>query len=303
MVQVLTSSNIGLFKNCRKAYYYRNIERLVPRITSAARGIGTAIHKGIETGSIDEALAVFADIFPSDQTEANTLETNKVIVQAMLEGYFERFGNGFPEAEDSKTEIEFSISIRNPKTKAKSRTFILSGKADCVVKLGGKWWLMEYKTAGQVGKSYIDKLMLDSQITTYIYALQKYLGIKIAGVMYRVIRKPSIRQTKKETLEQFLDRLIADYKDRPEFYFFEEKLYRSQADLKEFEAELWGLTQDILKCKREGLYYKNTSRCRDWGACEYIPLCLQQPDALDLFITKEINPELKEGETNGSIAC
>lgn len=293
-MQTLTNSNIGLFKNCRKAWYYRNIERIAPRLESTARGIGTAVHKGIETGSIEEAMATFDDVFPNDQGEADTLETNKVIVQAMLEGYFERFGVGFLDAEEYYPETQFEVDVKNPKTGAKSKTFKLAGKADGLLKQDGKWWVVEYKTTGQVGKSYIDKLMLDSQMTTYIYALQRQRNIKIAGVIYRVIRKPSIRQTAKETLNQYLDRLTNDYKARPEFYFVEQQLYRTQEDLEEFELDVWNITQDLLKCHRENLWYKNTSRCADWGKCRYIPLCSKYPDAEEMYIQKEINSELVE---------
>jgi len=299
---LLTNSTIGQFKNCRRAYYYRNTLQLVPRIEKEPKGIGSAVHKGLEIGNVEEALTVFDDIFPFDQDEANKIEVNKAIVQAMLEGYFERFGICFPEAEERKPELIFEIPIINPITRAKSRSFVLGGKPDDLVKINGQWWLVEYKTAGTVDKSYIDKLMLDTQITTYIYAIQKFCNIKITGVIYRILRKPSIRQTKKETVNQFINRLIQDYKNRPEFYFYEEKLYRSQEDLAEFEADLWWLTQDMLKCQREGLWYKNTSRCKDWGKCEYIPLCAKYPDAKDLFKQKEVNSELKEEEEHGSVA-
>lgn len=293
-MELLTNSTMGQFKNCRKAFYYRNVLQLVSRFESDARGIGSAIHKGLETGSVEEALALFDNIFPSDQEETNKLETNKAIVQAMLEGYFELYGSGFEG--EMQQEKQFEIDIINPKTGAKSKTFRLAGKVDGLLKQDGKYWLVEYKTASAVDKSYIDKLMLDQQLTTYIYALQKQENIKIAGVIYRILRKPSIRQTKKETINQFIDRLIQDYKDRPEFYYYEERLYRSQEDLNEFEAELWDITQDLLKCRNEGLWYKNTGRCKDWGKCEYIPLCACMPDAMDLFKTREVNSELKEDE-------
>jgi hypothetical protein len=286
---------MGQFKNCRKAWYFRNVEQLVPRIQGTARGIGSAVHKGIETGSVNDALALYAEIFPNDQTEADILETNKAIVQAMLEGYFERFGAGFPEAEEFIPEMKFEVEIINPTTGAKSKSFKLSGKVDGIIKVKGRWWLVEYKTAGQVGKSYIDKLALDTQITTYIHAVQRQLNIKIDGVIYRVLRKPTIKQTKKETVWQYLDRLTTDYKSRPEFYFFEERLYRSQNDLKEFESELWDLTQDMLKCRRENLWYKNTSRCLDWGNCEFMPLCCQNPDAREMYIIQQSNSELEDG--------
>jgi hypothetical protein len=298
---LLTNSSIGQFKNCRKAWYQRNIECLVPRVQGKARGIGTAVHKGIETGSVEEAIRTFAEVFPNSQEEADELETNKVIVQAMLEGYFERFGVGFPGG-TSRTELKFEVDIINPTTNGKSKTFKLAGKVDALIMQDGRYWLVEYKTAGQVGKSYIDKLQLDTQITTYIYGIQRMMGINIDGVIYRVLRKPSIKQTKKETLSQYLDRLTADYKERPEFYFFEEKLYRSQDDIAEFEAELWDLTQDMIKCMRENRWYKNTSRCLDWGNCEYMPLCLQRPDARDMYETRMVNSELEEGTDYASVA-
>lgn len=298
---ILTNSSIGQFKNCRKAWYQRNVECLVPRIQSRARGIGTAVHKGLETGNIEEALKEFGDVFPNSQEEADALETNKAIIQAMLEGYFERFGRGF-HGGTAQTEMKYEIDIINPATGAKSKTFKLAGKVDALIMQNGRYWLVEYKTAGQVGKSYIDKLQLDTQITTYIYGVQRMMNIKIDGVIYRVLRKPTIKQTKKENLNQYLDRLIADYKERPEFYFFEEKLYRSQDDLAEFEAELWDLTQDMLKCMRENRWYKNTSRCMDWGNCEYMPLCCQKPDAMNMYETRIVNYELEEVNDYASVA-
>jgi len=294
-MELLTNSTISSFKNCRKQYYYRNVKQLVPRHEGEARGIGSAVHKGIETGSIEEALALFDDIFPSDQQEADKLETNKAIVQAMLEGYFSLYGTDWEG--EFQPELQFEVPIINPKTGAQSKTFKLAGKVDGLLKdRGGKYWLVEFKTAGTIDKSYIDKLMLDAQMTAYIYGLQRQLDIKISGVIYRVLRKPSIRQTKKETLEQFLNRLVEDYKSRPEFYFVQEQLYRTQEDLDEFEQELWDITQDLLKCRKDNLWYKNTSRCKDWGKCQYIPLCAKYEDAEELFIQKEVNSELKEGE-------
>jgi hypothetical protein len=291
---LLTNSSIGLFKNCRKAWHYRNNELLVPRLQNTARGIGSAVHKGLETGSVEDALALFDEVFPNSQDESDSLETNKAIVQAMLEGYFGLYGRCFPEAEEYRAEQIFEVDIINPHTGAKSKTFTLSGKVDGLALIDGRWWLVEYKTAGQIGKSYIDKLSLDTQVTTYIHGVQTALGIDITGVIYRILRKPTIKQTKKETIYQYLDRLIADYKERPEFYFYSEKLYRSQDDLAEFKSELWDLTQDMLKCKRENLWYKNTSRCMDWGNCEYLPLCCQKPDAIDMYVKQEQNIELRE---------
>ncbi len=290
MMEVITNSRINRFKNCRRKAYYRDVKRLVPRIKSEALSMGSAVHKGLETGRVEDALTEFDGIYPNDQKEADKLEINKTIVRAILEGYFDYYGDW-----DGKfmSEMEFDIPIINPATDAKSRTFRLGGKVDGLLETEEGNWLVEYKTAGSVNKTYVERLALDTQVTTYIYGVQRQLGITIDGIIYRILRKPSIRQRKDETLLQYRDRLIQDYKDRPEFYFYGESLYRSQEDIIEFERELWSITQDMLKCRREGLWYKNTSRCSEWGGCEYMPLCLQEEDAEILFETREINPELE----------
>ena len=287
----LTNSNMSMLKNCPKMFEYRIIDRLTPRYQGEARGIGTAFHKGVETGSVADALATFEGIFPNSQDEQDALDIKLATVQAMVEGYF----NAFTQHKSIEQEIEFELPIINPKTKRPSKSFKLAGIVDGLVKIDGKYWLLELKTAGQINSTYIDKLIIDSQITTYFYALQSLKNITLSGVIYRIAKKPSIRQKKTETVQQYTDRLIQDYKDRPEFYYFEEKLYRNNDDMELFEKELWMFTQYLLQCNREGLWYRNTSRCTDWGKCDYLPLCTSQPDAMDLYEVKKPNEEL-EGE-------
>lgn len=289
-MKILTHSSMTDFKNCRKKFYYRNELLLAPRLRKASLSLGSAVHKGIETRSITEALKELDDIFPNSQEESDNIETMKITCRAMLEGYFEQY----EPFEDAMAEIQFSLPIINPLTGHRSNTFTLQGKADGLARIDGKNWLVEYKTAGMIDKNYIDKMNLDSQITTYIYALQRALDIKIEGIIYRILRKPTIRQTKKENAIQFQDRLIQDYKDRPEFYFHEEILYRSQDDLIEFERELWALTQGMLYCQRNDGFYKNTGRCSDWGLCQYSALCLKNPDAMDLYEIREPHEELEK---------
>lgn len=305
-MEILTTSGIQSFKNCRQAYYYRTVCNLVPRIRKPYKDLGSAIHKGIETGCIDDALKLYENIFPISQEEADELEITKATIRSMLIGYWDRFGYEYPvhsENFESWNELKFEIPIINPKTKARSRTFVLGGKIDKLIRENQRYWLREYKTTGQVQKSYIDKLILDYQITTYFYGIQRQMNISLSGVDYRILRKPSIRPTKKENLEQFINRLEQDYISRPEFYFFKERLYRTQNDLVNFESELWDITQDMLKCRRDNLWYKNTSRCMDYGNCAYIPLCKGEAgeiaisDAMDLYEYREPNEELKEEES------
>jgi hypothetical protein len=284
------------FKNCRRKFYYRNELLLTPRLRKSSFSLGSAVHKGIETRSIEKALKAFDDVFPNSQEESDSIETMKIICTAMLEGYFALY----PAFEDAQAEIQFLLPIINPNGRT-SNSFKLAGKADGLARIDGQNWLIEYKTASVIDKNYVDKLNLDTQITTYIYALQRFLNIKIEGVIYRILRKPTIKQKQSENIFQYQDRLIKDYKDRPDWYFHEEKLYRSQDDLTEFENELWMLTQDVLHCQRNKAWFKNTGRCADYGLCSYSSLCLKQPDAMLMFEKKEQHEELeKEIDKNGT---
>ncbi|WP_054948953.1 PD-(D/E)XK nuclease family protein [Numidum massiliense] len=294
-MEILTHTRLQTRKNCPKADYWRNIRGLSPLKRKQSLSIGGAFHKGMETRSVQQAIDyLMRTSFASSPEEVTEVETAKVIVEAMVSGALEQW----KILGDGRAEIKFEIPIINPRTGHSSRKFRLAGKSDELVQLeDGSWWVIEYKTAGQIGQAYVDRLDLDSQITTYIYGLQREFDITIDGVFYRVARKPSIRQTKKETLEQYRQRLIADYQNRPEFYFHEFQLYRSQEDLQAFEDELWGFTQEYLFAKRSGIHYKNTSRCTEFGGCPYMPLCRGVEGAENLFRYEVQNPELlEEGE-------
>lgn len=289
-MEVLTFSRIKARKNCPMAEHIRYDLELVPRNKKKSLGLGSAVHLGLETDDIDKAVGYFDGVFPDSQEEANELEVQRATVRAMLTGYFNRFGKW---GEETIRELSFDIPIRNPKTGAVSRSFRLQGKIDAITVIDGKTWLVEYKTASQINKGYFDRVSLDEQITLYMYAYREKFGVKPEGVIYRVLKKPTIRQTKKESLEQFCNRLEQDYVDRPDFYFFEQKYYRSENDLKQFEKELWAFTQQYLYEKRNDINCKNASRCLDFGQCEYMPICLGEADLELDYVKKEKHEELR----------
>lgn len=295
-MEFLTYSRIKARKNCPMAEHLRYDLQLVPKNKRESLSIGSAVHLGLETEDIDKAVDYFKNVLPADQAEADALEINRATVRAMLIGYFQKFGC-WPK--DARREQQFDIPIVNPETGAKSKTFRLQGKIDAIVAIDGQYWIVEYKTAGQINQGYFERLELDDQITTYMYAVRKAFGIQAAGVIYRVLKKPSIRQTKKESLEQFCQRLEADYADpaREDFYFYEAKFYRSPDVLAQFEKELWAFTKQYLFERGKGIHCKNASRCLDWGKCEYMPICLQSPDWELFYEQKEIHEELREGKT------
>lgn len=293
-LELWTYSSMSTRMNCPRKGHYRYDLRLAPVVQHKARPIGSAFHRGIETGSTAEALALFDRVMPrpNDQTQADQWANDRAVVEGMTTGALETW----TRHAGGQREVQFRVPLVNPDTGRPSRSFMLAGKIDGIVDVGGQWVLEEYKSASQMNKMYVDRLELDTQVTMYAYAAQRQWGIEIAAVLYRVARKPSIKQTQKETAAQYRERLIADYASRRDFYFFEFDLQRSQESLAEFERDLWVQTQRYLADRRAGFHPRNTSMCTQYGGCDYMPLCLGRPGAQDLYTIRAPHSELLEEE-------
>ncbi len=292
-LEMWTHSMMSAHMNCPRKGHYRYDLQLAPRVEHKARPIGSAFHRGIETGRVEDALALFDRLMPTpnDQTETDRLLNDRAVVEGLVRGGLANWRRH----QGGQREVQFRVPIVNPDTGRPSRTFQLAGKIDAIVDVGGEWFLEEYKSAGAIDRMYIDRLELDTQITLYKYAAQRMWDIQIAGVIYRVGRKPSIKQTQKETAAQYRERLLRDYlEERPDFYFFQWDLRRTDEQLAEFERDLWVQTQRHLADRRLGFHPKNTSRCSEYGGCAYMPLCLARPDAETLYTIRPPHSELLE---------
>ena len=64
-----------------------------------------------------------------------------------------------------------------PATGAASRSFVLAGKVDGIVRIGDDYFLLEHKTAAQLDADYLERLWTDFQITIYAYYVEQTMGI------------------------------------------------------------------------------------------------------------------------------
>ncbi len=293
-LELLTHSEMQTRLACPQKWHFRYVEQIVPAVRPTALSIGSALHRSMETGRVEDGLALWdrKAPAPADQSEADRQANDRATVEAMSAGALARWTRN----QGGRREVQFRVPVINPATGAVSRSFTLAGKVDAIVDVGGEWYIEEYKTGSQINSLYVDRLELDTQITLYMYAAQRMWGITLAGVIYRVARKPSIRQKEKETAAQFRDRLVADYAARPEFYFFEFDLRRAQADLAHFERDLWTETQRMLVDRRLGYHPRNTSWCTQFGGCPYLPICAHRPDAETRYVVRPAHEELLDEE-------
>eukprot|EP00919_Chromeraceae_sp_WS-2016_P030604 GHVR01072575.1.p1 GENE.GHVR01072575.1~~GHVR01072575.1.p1 ORF type:complete len:239 (+),score=23.26 GHVR01072575.1:1-717(+) len=212
-----------------------------------------------------------------------------VCVNAMIQGYYDVFyledmRKGFTVVE---LEKKHDMKIVNPATGRATPSFKYRFYADAVLKDPvGNHWLVEYKTAARMGDAYWDRLAFDHQITGNMAYLEQIYGVEFKGCIYRVMKKPGIRQTQKENKIQYLERLQSLFTEQCGDYFIEKDLFRSQEEKQAFLESLWITQKDIQNTLKTNGYYQNTGACV-LKNCSYLPLCAKKTFAMEKFEQKE----------------
>jgi len=290
------------FRNCRMACKLRYLDFLVPLESDPNLRFGSAIHQFLECWHRSRDIAQVLDLidrsYPNRAGDEDQ-QRDWHLATAIMKGYATRY----PSEEFAVVELEkkFEGEIVNPATAAMSRSFLLAGKVDGIVRIGDEHFLLEHKTASLLDSGYLERLWTDFQITLYAWYVEQALGIHISGVIYNILVKAKLQQSHGETEAEYEARraeLIAKSKTgkstaqrrMPETddefqarlaikyiepgMFHREILYISRDRFAVLQAELWELTQNFLDARRRGVWYQNTSQCFQYGRpCSYFPLC------------------------------
>jgi hypothetical protein len=286
---------------------------------------GSIIHECLEAWhqrrDLDEVLALINRLCANRLQDENQ-HRDWHLATAMMRAYAVRYAAD--DFEIVALERNFQGPIVNPATGAASRSFTLAGKVDGIVRIGGEYFVLEHKTAGQIDGDYLEKLWTDFQITIYAHYIEQTMGIPITGILYNVLVKAKLQQGKGETEEEFQirraellaksktgkttakrklpesdeefqQRLAEKYAD-PEI-FHREMLYLSRDRFEVLRAELWELTQAFLEAKRRGIFYQNTAFCFNYQRpCPYFALCRSNgnPNVIENFYQRvSPNEELR----------
>jgi len=322
---VSTYSMWSLFRNCRKAVDWRYLQQLVPLERDRNLHFGSIIHQCLqawhERRDLDEVLALIDRLCPNRLQDENQ-RRDRHLATAMMKGYAARYP--VEEFEILALEKAFEGPIINPATGAASRSFVLAGKVDGIVRVGGEYFILEHKTAGQLDADYLERLWTDFQITIYAHYIEQTMGAPITGILYNVLVKAKLQQGKGETEEEyqarraellaksktgkttakrrlpesddeFQQRLAEKYAD-PEM-FHREMLYLSRDRFDVLRSELWELTQAFLDARRRGVFYQNTAFCFNYQRpCAYFALCRSNgnPNVVENFYQRVApNEELR----------
>lgn len=292
----LSHSSLNSQLACHQKYGYEYVDKVEPVVRPAGLRLGGAFATALETGDPADGVAkLSAEASVFTQEDQDKLTTDCAIVTGAAKLYLATYGRR------EKREFGYRVRLRNPHTGAYSRTFDLEGFADGLTPEGK---LIEDKFVGKLDKVAIKRLPLDRQLALECYGIWRATGKEIVDVSYRFTRKPSIKQKKTETVDEFAARVEADYEERPEFYLLEEPITRTAADLVRIEAELWQWAAQRRDAAKAAIYPRNSSHCHDYGGCPFLPLCTGDPDAPALFKPKSKSPrQIKREATSGDVAA
>lgn len=237
----ISISRIKLFKACRRAYFFKYIEGLEPNIKSDA----------LETGSNYHAL--IEQLYKNGEFEQSF--SKECAMATAYQKYI------FPRFKVVSVEKWESVGI-GPDVN-------LIGRVDGLAEDN---CLVEHKTtSSEITEEYEYNLLWDEQILAYMYLT----GTR--KVWYTVCRKPSIRQKKNESDEEFFDRMVAWYDEDTESKIRLLKIERTDEEVQMFDLEVRAIGNliSLVANGNERQFYRNTCHCNKWGRrCEYSSICL-----------------------------
>ena len=275
MRDVITQSEMTAFGRCEERHNNRYNRRLVPFVEHPALRDGKAVHAGLQYGSAERAVV---ELRGPDRMwslwEGEGFAKREATISAMVTGALNMW-DIWPETH----ELEFDVPLLNPKTKRPSRKHSLHGVFDGVwggthPRFPGEVVLGEWKTASQVGRDYIQRLEIDFQVSTYCWAASRLFGTPVRKVVYRVIKKPTIRQKQTEEVEEYIDRVKEDYLQRQDHYFTEVVVERTDEQLQGWMVQAWETHRRILSIRKGAPAIRSTQSCLSRGRCPYFDLCV-----------------------------
>lgn len=290
MIEV-SNNSLGIYRSCQKKFHWHYIEGLRPIRKSSALSLGTVLHDAFNMYynkfNAIEVLSYITKTMDDQIANASPDEAeNLQIIKYTLVGMWTNYPLSLAEFTKIEPEMEFKVKIPG------MRGVVFVGKVDgLVTDSNGKMWIRELKSTALGFSDFEKKSKYSPQGTGYIWAMRQ-LGYPIEGVLYDFVKKPLLRKGVNEKVIQFGERIMKDYKDRPDVYYKRHFVYHNQDELELFQQDLTNGAVDIRRKKRLGNWHRNQDSCWDWNQeCPYLRICFQKvPDPLtvQLFYKKEV---------------
>lgn len=258
----ISASKVKCYKACKRAYYFRYVEELVPVETAQPLVDGSNYH------------AMLEQLYKDGWYQAD-IENNPKI--AAMAAAYEKYI--YPQFKVKAAEEWFEYNLTDDVQ--------LVGRFDGIAEGG---LVVEHKTtSADVDDEYIYNLQWDEQILTYMLVSGKNV------MYYTVCKKPTIRQKQSETAEQYYERCCAWYAEDTDKKIRVIKVTRNEKEVQEHKTMLEYIADqmiisEIIVYQKEqdsvyntkNIFYRNCSNCTAYGRkCEYASICLDYDPKLE----------------------
>ena len=301
----LSYSSIALFLKCRHAWYLRYIKGYEKIKVHIPFIMGDCIHYGLhkiylkEDNYVEDTLKYLEErkqelrdnLVMSTHLEEELIKA-QYIIEGMLVGYVEKHGEFINETTHIVNEKEDLYEVA-PGIK-------ILVKLDNILENEGKKYNHEIKTTTRLTVEYVNAIMTDLQTGIY-YSVYNEIYKPLDGIIYDVLKKPTIRVKQNETVTEYLQRLIQWYKET-EGVFHMEKIKYPILKKGEIFNLIKVVANDILRCiDIDNEFYKNYTSCYGKGfKCDMYDICHIGENASTMAIIK-VNLKKKEEILNGKI--
>ncbi|MCA9316824.1 MAG: PD-(D/E)XK nuclease family protein, partial [Planctomycetes bacterium] len=260
MSNLLTNSRLRTWRDCKRRHRLLYLDGWRPRREDDAVSFGRLAHLGLEGWWKAAPEQRLYEAMLRISGRAHDL-FQEAAVRELLRAYDERYAGTMEGYDVLAVEATFTAPLLNPETGAASRTFLLAGKVDGIVRerATGRVLLLEHKTTSEAIEdattSYWRRLAMDGQVSHY-YVGAESLGHRVEGCLYDVLLRPRLKPLKAtpeasrkytkdgrlyaaqrevdETPEEYAARLRADIAEAPAKYFQRREVPRTEDDLRDY---------------------------------------------------------------------
>ena len=322
MSNLLTNSRLRTWRDCKRRHRLLYLDGWRPRREDDAVSFGRLAHLGLEGWWKAAPEQRLYEAMLRISGRAHDL-FQEAAVRELLRAYDERYAGTMEGYDVLAVEATFTAPLLNPETGAASRTFLLAGKVDGIVRerATGRVLLLEHKTTSEAIEdattSYWRRLAMDGQVSHY-YVGAESLVHRVEGCLYDVLLRPRLKPLKAtpealrkytkdgrlyaaqrevdETPEEYAARLRADIAEAPAKYFQRREVPRTEDDLRDYLFDAWAEARAMREAELAGRAARSPEACFRFGACPFWVNCAEKvrlddlPDEFERV--QDVHPEL-----------